>query len=508
MALSDVLKKYGDSTATEGIMFPSAGVQSVTTEQQVYDSTTDGIMTVTGQQYSLPTYTGPTATVQYGEEDAGYPRMLRQIEQGELPQFKQEDFPKQGEGVMTPSTPVTQPVETTPVQSEQPAVDPCPPGYKLIGGVCQPIQQDRGNNRPTFTGPKISKEGIIDGYESALNRAEGSMLAGGLNSNRMMQLEKQFGAEVVAEIGKVNQKYNNRGVQIKTLDEDDPEIKRLQAVYGQDRVDQDYIYSNNKYYRIIATSPTLSELAGDAGRAIGEILETVTTEGAGFIKAGVEAAKKLGEYLTKEEDNTPDITVNREGPTGPPNTQIDSSVSTESKQDIPDEVSQSFGDIDNISNLVRDFGQFQNSIISNQERLQTLQNELQNLESQQFTPSMLNETRENIGKQEGIKSLIQETKGNINKDLTNSKKEERKVQNELNNSKESNINIKGSNFTVHKNSDNKIVGYSKAGSNIVNMAGMPPVGPGQRIKTPPSKKTTKGTQGSTSGPPNRFNKGR
>ena len=105
MALSDVLKKYGDSTATEGIMFPSAGVQSTSTEQQVYDSTTDGIMTVTGQQYSLPTYKGPTATVQYGGEEAGYPRMLRQIEQGELPQFKQEDFPKQGEGVMTPSTP-------------------------------------------------------------------------------------------------------------------------------------------------------------------------------------------------------------------------------------------------------------------------------------------------------------------------------------------------------------------------------------------------------------------
>jgi len=46
MALSDILKKYGDSTATEGIMFPSAGVQSTSTEQQVYDSTTDGIMTV------------------------------------------------------------------------------------------------------------------------------------------------------------------------------------------------------------------------------------------------------------------------------------------------------------------------------------------------------------------------------------------------------------------------------------------------------------------------------
>ena len=147
MALSDILKKYGDSTATEGIMFPSAGVQSTSTEQQVYDSTTDGIMTVQGQQYSLPTYKGPTATVQYGGEEAGYPRMLRQIEQGELPQFKQEDFPKQGEGITQtpPSSEITLPFEPTP---DPTPVDPCPSGYKLVNGVCQPIQQDRGGRPP------------------------------------------------------------------------------------------------------------------------------------------------------------------------------------------------------------------------------------------------------------------------------------------------------------------------------------------------------------------------
>jgi len=143
MALSDILKKYGDSTATEGIMFPSAGVQSTSTEQQVYDSTTDGIMTVQGQQYSLPTYKGPTATVQYGGEEAGYPRMLREIEQGELPQFRQEDFPKAGEGITQtpPSSKINLPFEPTPLPTP---VDPCPSGYRLINGVCQPIQQDRG----------------------------------------------------------------------------------------------------------------------------------------------------------------------------------------------------------------------------------------------------------------------------------------------------------------------------------------------------------------------------
>ncbi len=135
---------------SEGIMFPfRTGVQSTTTEQQVYDSATDGIMTVTGEQYTLPEYKGPTATVQYGTEEEGYPRMLREIEQGELPQFQQETFPAVGEGVMTPSVPTTQPVETAPApEPTVPTTDPCPPGYQLVNGVCQPIQRDRGERKP------------------------------------------------------------------------------------------------------------------------------------------------------------------------------------------------------------------------------------------------------------------------------------------------------------------------------------------------------------------------
>jgi hypothetical protein len=149
MALSDILKKYGDTAATEGIMFPSAGVQPVTTEQEVYDSATDGIMTINNEKYI-----GPTATVTYAGEDQGYARTLRQIEQGELPQFDQSAFPEVGTGVMQPTTPVTPPV-TTPVEPEQPAtpIDPCPAGYKLINGVCQPIQQqdrDRPQEEPMF----------------------------------------------------------------------------------------------------------------------------------------------------------------------------------------------------------------------------------------------------------------------------------------------------------------------------------------------------------------------
>ena len=71
-----------------------------------------------------------------------------------------------------------------------------------------------------------------------------------------------------------------------------------------------------------------------------------------------------------------------------------------------------------------------------------------------------------------------------------SKRQNEAVQNELNNSKESSLNIRGSKFTVHTNSKGKIVGYSKEGSNTVNMAGMPPVGPGVRIKTKPKSKAS------------------
>ncbi len=447
-------------------MFPSAGVQPVTTEQEVYDSATDGIMTINNEKYI-----GPSATVTYAGEDQGYTRTLRQIEQGELPQFDQSTFPKVGEGIMQPSTPVTQPVDTTTV--EQPKVDPCPPGYKLIDGVCQPIaqpQQDRGGDRQTFTGPEISKEGIIEGYTSALNRAQGS---GALNSARMAELEKIYGPEVIAEIGKVNNKYRNRGVQIKTLDEDDPEIKRLQTVYGQDRVDQDYIYSDGKYHRIIATSPTLGEVVEDAATAVGDIIESTNI---------INVVKNA---LSGEEDKS----------TSDPKTEDAPKEEQDSSGEEPDVqlVPQDFGGIDNISDTVktfnRDFGTLQSSLLDNQKRLQSAQEALADLESQQFTPSMMQETKENIGKQEGLKSTITEIENNI-RDINNkSKAQENAIQNELNNSKESTMNVKGSNFTVHTNDKGKIVGYSKQGSNIVNMAGMPPVGPGQRIKTKPKEQT-------------------
>ena len=162
MALSDILKKYGEEEGTQisqGIMFPfQKGVDSTSTTQQVYNSATDGIMTMEGKPY-----TGPTATIQYGTAEQGYPRMLREIEQGELPQFRQEDFPKVGEGITEIPTPVTPPT-TQPVEEEQPTIDPCPPGFALdpVKGICVPIEQPRSDKQEPLVDTRTNNEKAAD----------------------------------------------------------------------------------------------------------------------------------------------------------------------------------------------------------------------------------------------------------------------------------------------------------------------------------------------------------
>ncbi len=456
-------------------MFPSAGVQPVTTEQEVYDSATDGIMTINNEKYI-----GPSATVTYAGEDQGYTRTLRQIEQGELPQFDQSTFPKVGEGIM--STPDTT-AKTTDTTTTDIKRDPCPPGFvfdpsiEKCVAIAQP-QQDtgRGGGGQTFTGPKISKEGIIEGYTSALNRAQGS---GALNSARMAELEKIYGPEVIAEIGKVNNKYRNRGVQIK--EEDPAEIKRLQTVYGQDRIDQDYTFSNGKYYRIIATSPTIGELVEDAVVAAGEILENATTKGAGFIGAAKAVADELGEYLEGEskQSNTK--------PTEEKTTQTDTKKDTET--DTPTLTSADLGGIDKISDaaktFAKDFGTLNSTITKELEYQQTMSNELQKLLDRKFPPQMAQSQQKKLhdSKIKEVRDKISESRVRQNIAEAESDRKDKAVQNEVNNSTESNVTIGKTTYTVHKNSKGKIVGYSQPGSNTVQVVGFPPVGPGVRIKS-------------------------
>ena len=137
--LSDILEQE-----SSGIMFPfRTGVKSVKTEQQVY-TPTDGIMNVKGEAYE-----GPNAVITYGTEEQGFPRQLKEIEKGMLPQFNQTQFPDIGKGKIEttrPGIPTTPPPTAEP---DKPIMDPCPPGFKLdpVKKICVPIQQPKSDTR-------------------------------------------------------------------------------------------------------------------------------------------------------------------------------------------------------------------------------------------------------------------------------------------------------------------------------------------------------------------------
>ena len=462
--LSDVLEQE-----SSGIMFPfRTNVKPVKTEQQVY-TPTDGIMNVTGTQYE-----GPSATITYGSEEQGFPRQLKEIEKGLLPRFDQSQFPDVGKGkVETTTTPTTQPVEP-----DKPIMDPCPPGFKLIDGVCQPIQQqpqqDRGGrDRPTFTGPKISASGVIEGYTSVLGRDRPT-------AGRYDAISKEYGKAVADKVFEVNQTYRNRGAQLKAIT--NAEKNRILNVYGEERLNKDYVEGNDGvFYRVVATSPTISELVTDAAIATGKIVDDAVTKGAGFIGAAKALADELGEYLEGEskKSDTSDTTVTKDGPDGPPNTQTDANTQTEK---TPTLTTEDFGGIDNISDTVENFKTLQTNVNNLIVTGKTLQDRLNAVINASKTANRADIAKYNRA-ENNLRREIAKNKRDKNIAIQKSKEKEKQMQEELSNSKESTMTVKGSNFTVHTNDKGKIIGYSKPGSNIVNMAGMPPVGPGQQIKS-------------------------
>ena len=139
--LSDILNQE-----SSGIMFPfRAGVKPVKTEQQVY-TPTDGIMNVKGMAYE-----GPDATITYGSEEQGFPRQLKEIEKGMLPQFDQTKFPDKGMGRIETPVPTPEMKDKTEVEPDKPIMDPCPPGFKLdpVKKICVPIEQPRSDSDDT-----------------------------------------------------------------------------------------------------------------------------------------------------------------------------------------------------------------------------------------------------------------------------------------------------------------------------------------------------------------------
>jgi hypothetical protein len=262
MALSDILKKYGDTQATEGIV----GIMSpsVQTEQQVYDSATDGIMTVSNQKYI-----GPKATITYGTAEQGFPRMLREIEQGELPQFDQTTFPKQGEGIVappstTPPPPVTTPVEPTP---EIPEVDPCPPGFKYdpVKKMCVPIVvQEDGDDRPQF----INKPRNIGDTAKALGqitdvlREQGATQDGTYQDDVNYTIDNSTGLSFFGGIGKLLDNVFNKGPADKLLESLGGSTEGITVTKNEDGT-RNVLITNNQGKANVGRLLTAESLSGN-----------------------------------------------------------------------------------------------------------------------------------------------------------------------------------------------------------------------------------------------------
>jgi len=202
-----------------------------------------------------------TTTPQYNPI---YDIRSQQIAAGELPAGSQFPIPQL----------VTTPTTETPKET----FDPCPPGYQLVDGVCQPdtmFQQDRGgNDKEPYTGPKITN-GIIEGYEQILSPGSGA-----LNSMEMMELEKRFGPEIAKEMGLLNQKYRNRGVQY-----------------------------NPETGRFVAISPKLGQLAGDIGGAVGSMFGGLTDAAMNYLGSGGLLGTLLSPFKKKSTDSKLDNIV-------------------------------------------------------------------------------------------------------------------------------------------------------------------------------------------------------
>lgn len=183
-------------------------------------------------QYTSGAYNAPYQSIDYSPSpyyNPIYDIRSEQIASGELPAGSRFPNPQLDTSVE----------ETTPTES----FDPCPPGYQLIDGVCQPDtmfqQGGRDNDRAPFV--KNITDGVIDGYERVLpNRPIG--IDGGLNSREMMALEKRLTPEIASGMGLMNQKYLGRGVQYNPI--------------------------TGNY---IAASPTPSQFAGDIKRGFADV---------------------------------------------------------------------------------------------------------------------------------------------------------------------------------------------------------------------------------------------
>ena len=177
------------------------------TTQEAYNSTTDGIMSITGKQYI-----GPDSVIQYGDS---YQRQLKQIEKGMLPQFDQQQFPDVGEGIVEDrGFPKAQPVDTTPVQPDEPKFDPCPPGFKFDPKLqrCVPIEQPKSDkDEPIKIDPRKNIGDVAEGLDIATKALQKAKISSSTKGDVSVDIDNGiFWLNFIPVIGKPLNAYQKK----------------------------------------------------------------------------------------------------------------------------------------------------------------------------------------------------------------------------------------------------------------------------------------------------------
>jgi hypothetical protein len=125
--------------------------------------------------------------------------------------------------------------------------DPCPPGYQLIDGVCQPDSMFNQGRDQEYTGPKIT-DGIIEGYQELEPMQQ-----------KMGTFYQTLSPAMKAEYEKASS--YGRGIQFKR----DPQ---------------------GNVIRIVAKSPTFGQLMGDIGGGMGSMLGSIGDAAQQYLSGG------------------------------------------------------------------------------------------------------------------------------------------------------------------------------------------------------------------------------
>ena len=245
-------------------MFPfSANASTVSTTQNVYDSATDGIMTMQGQKY-----VGPDSVIQYGSEEEGFARQLKQIEAPMLPQFDANQFPKAGEGIVQTPTPTPPPTTgpVQPVEPDQPAFDPCPPGFKYdpVLQRCVPIEQPRSDKQE----PLVNKPRNIGDTAQALGQITNVLREQGVTQDGTYQddvnytIDNSTGLSFFGGIGKLLDSAFNKGPADKKLESLGDSTEGITVTKNKDGT-RNVLITNNQGKANVGRLLTAESLSGN-----------------------------------------------------------------------------------------------------------------------------------------------------------------------------------------------------------------------------------------------------